>query len=107
MSVTSLKHVALTVPDPAVGRDFYQAFGLEAHERGDQVAMRCFGRDQDQIVLLEGPEKRLHHYAFTATEEGVAGVVERLTARGVEHYTEAPEGADNGGSGSRISKACG
>jgi catechol 2,3-dioxygenase-like lactoylglutathione lyase family enzyme len=97
MSVTSLKHVALTVPDPAVGRDFYQAFGLEAQERGDKVAMRCFGRDQDQIVMLEGPEKRLHHYAFTATEEGVASVVERLKARGIDFFTEAPEGADNGG----------
>ena len=73
--VTSLRHVALTVPDPAVGRDFYQAFGLETHERSDKVAMRCYGRDQDQIVMLEGAEKKIHHYSFTAT--GTSSLLQR------------------------------
>lgn len=97
MAVTSLMHVALAVPDPAAGREFYEAFGLEAHDRSDKVAMRCFGRDQDQIVLLEAPEKKVHHYAFTATEDGVAEVQERLTLRGISSFDEAPQGGDNGG----------
>lgn len=95
--VTSLKHVALTVPDPAEGRDFYQAFGLEAQERSDKVAMRCYGRDQDQIVMLEGPEKRIHHYSFTATPEGLEQVRQRVQARGITVFDEAPDGADDGG----------
>ena len=95
--VTSLRHVALTVPDPAVGRDFYQAFGLETHERSDKVAMRCYGRDQDQIVMLEGAEKKIHHYSFTATDEGLNKVRERVLARNIEVFDEAPDGADNGG----------
>ncbi len=95
--VTSLRHVALTVPDPAVGRDFYQAFGLETHERSDKVAMRCYGRDQDQIVMLEGAEKTIHPYSFTATDEGLNKVRERVLARNIEVFDEAPDGADNGG----------
>lgn len=35
MAVTNLQHFALAVPDPAVGREFYQAAGLDAIERGN------------------------------------------------------------------------
>ena len=83
MAVTNLQHFALTVPDPAVGRDFYQAAGLDAIERGDQIAMRCAGRDQDQVLLVEGPSRRLHHFSFGTTEEGLAAVSRAAEAMGV------------------------
>ncbi len=63
--ITSLQHVALGVPDLKAGVDFYEAFGLEKQERGDHVAMRCFGRAQDQIVLIEnGSKRKLHHVSL-------------------------------------------
>lgn len=83
MAVTNLQHFALAVPDPAVGREFYETAGLEAVERGDQVAMRCVGRDQDQIVLVEGPRRQLHHISFGTTEEGLERVQRAAAALGV------------------------
>ena len=58
MTIRSLLHVALAVPDPAKGRDFYRDFGLEAKEEGKRVVMRCQGRDQDQVILVEAKKKQ-------------------------------------------------
>ena len=44
MSVRSLQHIALAVPDPAVGRKFYSDFGMEGKEHDKRVVMRCHGR---------------------------------------------------------------
>jgi len=82
MAVSNLQHFALAVPDPERGREFYQAAGLEAIDRGNQVAMRCVGRDQDQILLVEGPRRRLHHISFGATEAGLAAVARAAEAFG-------------------------
>jgi len=83
MTVRSLQHVALAVPDPAIGRQFYSDFGLEAREDGKSVAMRCYGRAQDQVVMVEGPKKRLHHLCFGATPQGLAAAKSRLEQGGV------------------------
>lgn len=83
MAVTNLQHFALAVPDPAIGRDFYQTAGMEAVDRGNQVAMRCVGRDQDQILLVEGPRRRLHHISFGTTNEGLSAVSRAAEALGV------------------------
>ena len=80
MAVTNLQHFALAVPDPAKGRDFYQAAGLDAFDRGKQVAMRCAGRDQDQILLVEGPRRRLHHISFGTTEQGLGAIMRAAEA---------------------------
>lgn len=47
--IRNLQHLALTVPDVEAGRRFYEAFGLQAEDRGDHLALRCGERDQDQI----------------------------------------------------------
>ena len=82
MTVRSLQHIALAVPDPAIGKRFYSDFGLEGREDGRHVVMRCHGRDQDQVVLVEGPRKRLHHIAFGATAAGLEGLKQRLERNG-------------------------
>jgi catechol 2,3-dioxygenase-like lactoylglutathione lyase family enzyme len=82
MAVTNLQHFALAVPDPAIGRDFYQAAGLDAIERGSGIAMRCAGRDQDQILLVEGPRRRLHHISFGTTAAGLDAVRRAAEALG-------------------------
>jgi catechol 2,3-dioxygenase-like lactoylglutathione lyase family enzyme len=78
MTVRSLQHIALTVPDATVGRKFYSDFGLEGREEGKRVIMRCHGRDQDQVILVEGKKKRMHHIAFGAHAEAIAGLKKRL-----------------------------
>ncbi|ASQ92971.1 MULTISPECIES: VOC family protein [Streptomyces] len=69
LRVKALLHYGLQVPSLDTGQSFYDAFGLRTAERGNAVAIRCDGREQDQTVLVEGPVKRLHHVAF-AVEPG-------------------------------------
>jgi catechol 2,3-dioxygenase-like lactoylglutathione lyase family enzyme len=83
MPIRSLQHVCLAVPDPTVGRTFYEAFGLDTTERGKSLAFRCAGRDQDQIVLVEGPKKRLHHLCFGTTAAELPQIQKTLEGNGV------------------------
>jgi catechol 2,3-dioxygenase-like lactoylglutathione lyase family enzyme len=79
----SLQHYAFEVPDLEVGRKFYTDFGLEGAEVGETVVMRCAGRDQDQVVMREGPKKRLHHISLGTTADELDGMRAELAARGV------------------------
>ena len=73
MTVRSLQHISLTVPDLAVARKFYTDFGLEARNGGNTLVMRCNGREQDQVVLVEGKKKTMHHVAFGTRAETTFG----------------------------------
>jgi catechol 2,3-dioxygenase-like lactoylglutathione lyase family enzyme len=93
MTVSSLQHIALAVPAPELGKKFYTDFGLEAREDGNKIVMRCHGRNQDQVVLLEGKKKQQHHICFGAKPEALAGLKQRLEANGtriVDAPNEAP-----------------
>lgn len=79
----SLQHVGIAVPDIEVGRAFYMAFGLEAQPRADGLAFRCFGRAQDQVRLLEGPRKRLHHVSFGTAASELPVLKRRVERQGV------------------------
>jgi len=80
--IRNLQHLALTVPDVEAGRRFYEAFGLQAGDRGDRLALRCAGRDQDQILLNEGRERRVHHLSFGTTASESPDAKTRLEAGG-------------------------
>jgi catechol-2,3-dioxygenase len=69
MRVSGLLNCGLQIPSLEAGRSFYKDFGLEVSEQGNALAVRCTGRDQDQVILTEGPRKRLDHVAF-AVEPG-------------------------------------
>jgi hypothetical protein len=64
MRVNGLLNCGLQIPDLETGRQFYADFGLDVTERGNTLVVRCAGRDQDQVVLTEGPRKRLSHVVF-------------------------------------------
>jgi catechol 2,3-dioxygenase-like lactoylglutathione lyase family enzyme len=96
MTIRSLQHVALAVPDPAAGRKFYGDFGLEGREEGNRIVMRCHGRDQDQVILVEGKKKRLHHLGFGARAEGIEGLKRRLQQNG-SPLLDAPREAPGDG----------
>ena len=83
MTVRSLQHVALAVPDAAIGKKFYTDFGLEGRDDGNRAIMRCHGRDQDQVILVEGPKKRMHHVCFGASAKGLAALKARLQQNAV------------------------
>jgi catechol 2,3-dioxygenase-like lactoylglutathione lyase family enzyme len=69
MRVSGLLNCGLQIPSLEAGRSFYKDFGLEVSEQGNALAVRCTGRNQDQLILTEGPRKRLDHVAF-AVEPG-------------------------------------
>lgn len=95
--ITSLQHVALGIPELKAGVDFYEAFGLEKVERANHVAMRCHGRAQDQIVLLEtGRQRKLHHFSLGTTREGLEQIAHKLQQRGIAQQDPPYEGAPRG-----------
>jgi catechol 2,3-dioxygenase-like lactoylglutathione lyase family enzyme len=96
MAVQSLLSYALTVPDIEAGRRFYATFGLLPEDRDDALAFRCEGRDQDQVLLVEGAKKRLNHLRFGAGEPGIAAIRARMAERGIAEI-DAPHNAFGGG----------
>lgn len=90
MSVTGLLGFGMTVPSLTEAHDFYSAFGLEAHEHDKAVAMRCVGRDQDQITLIEGAEKAIGYMAFSYQQDKLGELKSRLAARGISECDPMP-----------------
>src|SRR5438105_714048 len=89
MTVQALLSYALTVPEVDAGRRFYSTFGLVPGERDDVLVLRCDGRDQDQVFLVEGKSKQLHHLRFGADDVGLANIRTRMRERDVAE-TRAP-----------------
>lgn len=96
MRVTGLLHYGLQVPELGRGRDFYADFGLAVTEGRDTLTVRCDGRDQDQTVLSEGPDKQLHHVAFSVEPGALPEMRRHLEGLGVV-LTDAPGEAFEGG----------
>ena len=96
MSVQSLLSFALTVPEIEAGRRFYTTFGLAPVERGNALAFRCDGRDQDQVLLVEGRKKRLNHLRFGSDEAGLGAIRSRAAAGGLREI-DAPHNDFGGG----------
>src|SRR5689334_10371032 len=96
MAVQSFLSYALTVPDLEAGRRFYTTFGLNAAERDNALAFCCEGRDQDQVLLVEGRKKRLNHLRFGTDERGLADIRAKMRDRGVAEI-DASHNAFGGG----------
>lgn len=94
--IRNLQHLALAVPDVEASRKFYETFGLIGSVRGGSVVMRCDGRDQDQVILVEGAKRRTHHLSFGIAAADLPAMAASLDARGVTlldpPYPGAPEG---------------
>lgn len=89
MTIRSLQHIALAVPDPAKGKQFYTDFGMQAREETTHVALRCEGRDQDQVILVEGARRHMHHIGFGARAQAIEDIKRRLEQNG-HQLVDAP-----------------
>lgn len=94
--ISSLHHYALQVPDLEVADGFLQGFGLETAEKDGSLVARCTGREQDQVRLVPGPAKRLHHVSFTL-RPGTADAVRESLERAGTPVVEPPAGATEEG----------
>jgi catechol 2,3-dioxygenase-like lactoylglutathione lyase family enzyme len=89
MAVTNLQHVGLEVPDIDRALSFFSDAGLERTQRDNCGVARCAGREQDQLVFIEGPQRKLRHVSFGTTESGLADITKRLEDAG-ETLLDAP-----------------
>ena len=96
MAVTNLQHVGLAVPDIQIGLDFYGDAGLETYARDGMGVVGCQGRSQDQLRLIEGARKKLHHLCFGTTEAGLASIRANLESNGVQLLDAPNESPDEG-----------
>ncbi|MCW3838130.1 VOC family protein [Sphingomonas canadensis] len=95
--ITSLQHIAFGIPEMKAGTDFYETFGLETVDRPDHVAMRCFGRAQDQIVLIEtGQRRKLAYFSLGTTPAGLAEIEGRLAEKRIDLLDPPLKGAPGG-----------
>jgi len=88
--IQSLLHVGMTVPDLAVGREFYELFGLQPSVAGNDLVFRCEGRAQDQLRLMAGPKKKLSYLSLGTDAAGMAALVKNLEQAGVSIAPQAP-----------------
>jgi catechol 2,3-dioxygenase-like lactoylglutathione lyase family enzyme len=94
--ISGLHHYALEVPDLAVADAFLQDFGLHTASKDGALLARCPDRDQEQVRLLEGGVKRLHHVSFTL-RPGSLDRVREAVERDSAPVIEPPAGADGEG----------
>jgi catechol 2,3-dioxygenase-like lactoylglutathione lyase family enzyme len=93
--IRSLLHIGMTVPNPEVGRAFYELFGLEASFKNNDLIFRCQGRPQNQIRLIEGPRKKLAYVSFGTDADGMKSLAVRLERAGIR-IEKSPFGAIDG-----------
>lgn len=82
--VIGLAGYGLEVPDLDVADRFYTAFGLEGGRRGDMSAFRSPGRPQDEVVLVKGAQKRMHHVSFLIKPKDLAAFGDKLKQAGMD-----------------------
>ncbi len=96
MPVRNFQYFMMTVPNLEVGRRFYADFGLDTKERSGRIICSCYGRNQDQVVLVEGEHKRLHHLCFGAAEADMKGISDALNQSGDAEQVDSPKEAESG-----------
>jgi len=96
MAVTNLQHVGIEVPDIQTGLDFYGDAGLETYARDGVGVVGCVGRSQDQLKLIEGTRKKLHHVCFGTSESGYSLIKFRLENAGIELLDAPNESPEEG-----------
>jgi catechol 2,3-dioxygenase-like lactoylglutathione lyase family enzyme len=91
MSVKHFHHLGLTIPDVPVQKKFYEDFGLIGEETENRAILSCVGREQDQIILSEGPERKLHHVSYGTDEEGLAIVKKNIDLSDLATEIDCPK----------------
>ena len=94
--ISGLHHYALEVPDLEVADGFLTDFGLETAEKDGALVAQCPGRAQEQVRMMQGPAKRLHHVSFTLAPGSLDEVLGSLERASVP-LVEPPAGASESG----------
>jgi len=79
VAVRSLAYVTLEVSDASAAVDFASSFGFTTLETGHSIRLLCPGRDQDQVVLVEGGGPLLESLTFTVAPGELGNFQDRLS----------------------------
>jgi len=90
--VVGLNGIGLAVPDLAVAQTFYTAFGLVPARRADGLGLASPGARSDEILLVPGAHKRLHHLSFIIRPGDEQPFAEKLEDAGLR-LAAPPDGA--------------
>ena len=82
--VLGLSGFGLEVPDLEVARRFYVAFGLQVEQTAGKLVLRSPGRSNDEIVVVQGAKKRMHHLSFFIAPGTEAAFGEKLAKAGID-----------------------
>ncbi len=94
--VIGLNGFGLEVPELDVAEKFYTAFGLALERRGGMLGLRSPGRPRDEIVVVRGARKRLHHLSFLIRAGDEAPFADRLRRADLA-VSDAPDGVRRDG----------
>lgn len=97
LRVAGLNGFGLEVPDLQQARRFYETFGLQSREQGAALVLRCPGRSNDEVMLLPGSRKRLHHVSFLITPGTLGWFADRLRREGLQPLDVPTEGWERPG----------
>jgi catechol 2,3-dioxygenase-like lactoylglutathione lyase family enzyme len=92
LGVHSIDHFAVQVPDVAVARAFYEAFGLDVKDEDDGLALYARGNAHCWARFTKGPVKQLSHLCFGIYAEDEAALAARLDSNGVKRIDGVGEG---------------
>jgi len=78
-----LQHIALAVPDATGRQEVLHRFSAwKAASQAKRIVMRCQGRDQDQVILIEGQERsKCTMLCFGTKADELEGLKEAARAR--------------------------
>lgn len=92
LGVHSIDHFAVQVPDLAVARAFYEAFGLEAKDEADGLALYARGNAHQWARFTQGPVKQLSYLSFGVYAEDLAALTSNLDGNRIKRIEGAGEG---------------
>ena len=92
----SMSEFHIVVPDLQNAQDFYDAFGLDVREEGNNLGLYTFGNPHRWGVLSEGGLKKLNVMTYSVFEEDFEPMKKRIEEQGVKLF-DAPAGIDSNG----------
>ena len=93
-AVHSLLAVGIEQPRLDEAQDFYAAFGLDARQTSQGLALSAATSTGPAATLREGPRRRVSHLTFAAFEEDIPRFKAHIAARGLK-LIDPPSGVES------------
>jgi hypothetical protein len=96
LSVHSMDHFNLIVPDLKVAQEFYTLFGFDVREEASALGIYTHGNEHRWAVISEGSRKRLDSLSFGVFEDDLDRLKRHVQKQGLK-LIDPPSGANSNG----------